>query len=420
MYKRQGRVNVRYIINIKPVTPKKVNVELTIKNTTTKIIRIEENSTVKVIEGGSKAEVTHEGGKLIIKPKDGATGKIVIEVKNPDGTITNYVVDITQGQVHEHNVTITNPGDGEPSKSGGIEFDIKPGNKVEIVEGDENLVIIEKDGENIVVRPNDDKPGTSGRIVIEERDKDGNTVNRYIIVIDGDDQGNGGNTSGRDKGGKLIITDQNTDEGSFVVEVPGNGGTITIKDGDKDVTKEFEIKDNGDGTFTIIRKDGQPLDRKFTVTWTSPDGKTVTNNTNVNINIDTQSSKNRNGSSNPACIGAISLLSLPLLLAIPVGILSQVKIPGFEHIHGQLNAAIQQANTEIQRGLGIFDNNRAGKAANVNAAAGQIAPLLGAGAAAVGALAVIAGVGAGVVHACGIADLSQGSSKDSNGSSSEN
>lgn len=416
----QGRVNVRYIINIKPVTPKKVNVELTIKNTTTKIIRIEENSTVKVIEGGSKAEVTHEGGKLIIKPKDGATGKIVIEVKNPDGTITNYVVDITQGQVHEHNVTITNPGDGEPSKSGGIEFDIKPGNKVEIVEGDENLVIIEKDGENIVVRPNDDKPGTSGRIVIEERDKDGNTVNRYIIVIDGDDQGNGGNTSGRDKGGKLIITDQNTDEGSFVVEVPGNGGTITIKDGDKDVTKEFEIKDNGDGTFTIIRKDGQPLDRKFTVTWTSPDGKTVTNNTNVNINIDTQSSKNRNGSSNPACIGAISLLSLPLLLAIPVGILSQVKIPGFEHIHGQLNAAIQQANTEIQRGLGIFDNNRAGKAANVNAAAGQIAPLLGAGAAAVGALAVIAGVGAGVVHACGIADLSQGSSKDSNGSSSEN
>lgn len=414
----QGRVDVRYIINIKPVTPKKVNVELTITNTTTKIIRIEENSTVKVIEGGSKADVTNEGGKLIIKPKDGATGKIVIEVKNPDGTITNYVVDITQGKVHEHNVIIINPSDGDTSKSGELKFNIKPGNNVKVVEGDENLVIIEKDGENIVVRPNDDNPGTSGKIVIEERDKNGNPVNRYIVVVEGN--GNGGNTGDRDKGGELVIIDQNTDEGSFVVEVPGNGGKITIKDGDKDVTNKFEITDNGDGTFTIIRKDGQPLDRKFTVTWTSPDGKTVTNTTNVNINIDTQSSKNKNGSSNPACIGAISLLSLPLLLAIPVGILSQVKIPGFEHIHGQLNAAIQQANTEIQRGLGIFDNNRAGAAANVNAAAGQIAPLLGAGAAAVGALAVIAGVGAGVVHACGIADLSEGSSKGSNGSSSEN
>lgn len=414
----QGRVDVRYIINIKPVTPKTVDVNLTITNTTTKIIRIEENSTVKVIKGGSKAGVTNEGGKLIIKPKDGATGKIVIEVKNPDGSITNYVVDITQGKVHEHNVTITNPSDGDTSKSGVFEFDIKPGNDYKVVEGDENLVIIEKNGENIVVRPNDDNPGNSGKIVIEERDKNGNPVNRYIVVVEGN--GNGGNTGSRDKSGDLVIIDQNTDEGSFVVEVPGNGGTITIKDGDKDVTGEFKITDNGNGTFTIIRKDGKPLDRKFTVTWTSPDGKTVTNTTNVNINIDTPSSKNRNGSSNPACIGAISLLSLPLLLAIPVGILSQVKIPGFEHIHGQLNAAIQQANTEIQRGLGIFDNNRAGAAANVNEAAGQIAPLLGAGAAAVGALAVIAGVGAGVVHACGIADLSQGSSKDSNGSSSEN
>ena len=185
----------------------------------------------------------------------------------------------------------------------------------------------------------------------------------------------------------------------------------------------YQEWDNGDGTWTLIRKDGKPLNGDLSITWTSPDGKTVTNN--VNITVNTGSSNNREGgSSNPACVGAISLLSLPLLLAIPVGILSQVQIPGFEHISAQLNAAIQQANTEIQKGLGIFDQNRAGAAANVDDAAAQIAPLIGAGAAAVGALAVIAGVGAGVMHACGVVDLneasSNGSSSNSNGGSSIN
>ena len=502
----EGRTTVRYIVTVKPVQPKTTTINLEVTNTTSSglNITIDQNSQYTVVEGKDKVDVTREGGQLVVKPKNGATGTVVIEVKNPDGTTTRYNIDIKQGNVPSRNVTIINTGGdttGGGVQSGEFTVDVKPGNELEVVEGDKNIIEIVKNGDTRVITPKD---GKSGTIVIVERDQNGNPINRYVIEIvgktpttdgqsgtitvtekpqdnssltvktpgnggtitikdggkdvtgeytikdngdgtwtivrkdgkplngsltitwtsqdgksnattgtitfEGGDKGNGGTTGG------LIITDKDAGKGTIEITAPGKGGTITIKDGGKDVTDEFEIKDNGDGTWTLIRKDGKPLNGDLSITWTSPDGNTVTNN--VNITVNTGSSNNREGgSSNPACVGAISLLSLPLLLAIPVGILSQVQIPGFEHISAQLNAAIQQANTEIQKGLGIFDQNRAGAAANVDEAAAQIAPLIGAGAAAVGALAVIAGVGAGVMHACGVVDLNEASS---NGGSSLN
>ena len=61
-------------------------------------------------------------------------------------------------------------------------------------------------------------------------------------------------------------------------------------------------------------------------------------------------------------------LTAPLLLAIPVGILSQVQIPGLEGLSAQINDAIRQANDQIQKGLGIYDEDRAQRAASLQGA----------------------------------------------------
>ena len=408
----EGRTTHRLIITVKPTQPKTTDINVKLENTgsSSATITVDKNSKHTVIEGEKKVEVTREGGQLIIKPKNGETGKAVIEVKNPDGSTTNYKVDITEGKVPQRNVTIVNTsGDSSNGRvqSGELTVDVKPGNDVKVVEGDKDLVVIDKQDDKVVVRPNEDKPGQSGKLIIEERDPNGNPVKRYEIVIEGNGD-KGGNA------GTITVTDKDPENGIVEITAPGKGGEITIKDGDKDVTGEFDVKDNGDGTWTLTRKDGKPLSGNLTISWTSPDGTTVTNN--VNITVNTGSSKVRGGgSSNPACVGAISLLSLPLLLAIPAGILSQVQVPGFEHVSAQLNAAIQRANTDMQKGLGIFNEDRAANAAGIDAAASQVAPLIGAGAAAVAAIAVIAGIGAGVLHACDVVDLNEASS---NGSSS--
>lgn len=73
--------------------------------------------------------------------------------------------------------------------------------------------------------------------------------------------------------------------------------------------------------------------------------------------------------------------------------------------------ALREVNSQIQKGLGVFNENQAAAAANVEAAAANVAPLAGMAAAAVGLLAVTAGATAGVLDACGVVDLKEASSK---------
>ena len=61
-------------------------------------------------------------------------------------------------------------------------------------------------------------------------------------------------------------------------------------------------------------------------------------------------------------------MASPLLLLVPLGILSQVRVPGLENLSAQVNAAIKRANDDIQRGLGIYDRDRAQTAAGLQGA----------------------------------------------------
>ena len=102
------------------------------------------------------------------------------------------------------------------------------------------------------------------------------------------------------------------------------------------------------------------------------------------------------------CIASIVGLSAPLLLAIPLGILSQVQIPGLEGVSAQINGAIREANDRIQRGLGIYDEDRARRAAGFQGAFNVQNPeMLGMAAGSLAAITLGLLIVDGVMRACG-------------------
>ena len=133
------------------------------------------------------------------------------------------------------------------------------------------------------------------------------------------------------------------------------------------------------------------------------------------------------GSSNDRCIATGMAIGLPFLLLIPIGLASQVNVPGLDPIINEVNRAIGQANAEIQQQVGIWNPQLTNQ---INAEFAKITPemrraaagvaLVAAGLLAAGALADACGPGEGSSE--GSSDLlSSGSSGSSElfGGSSE-
>ena len=70
------------------------------------------------------------------------------------------------------------------------------------------------------------------------------------------------------------------------------------------------------------------------------------------------------------CVATSVGFGLPLLALIPLGLASQMEIPGLSDVVGQANAQLQAANTQIQQQLGLFNPEIA---AQVDAANKQLA-----------------------------------------------
>ncbi|GAB2502789.1 hypothetical protein CATRI_00965 [Corynebacterium atrinae] len=59
------------------------------------------------------------------------------------------------------------------------------------------------------------------------------------------------------------------------------------------------------------------------------------------------------GSSDGKCVATVAGIGLPLLLLIPLAMGDQLNIPGLSQFTHQAQKAVQDANTQLQRGLGI-------------------------------------------------------------------
>ena len=373
---------------------------------------VPEGTTVET-DGPGKAEIDEDGNLIVDIDEDAKPGdKIVVEVKDPEGNT-----------IDESTVTVTEPS--APAENPDWKDDKgKPGDKVEIpntggpVEDGTTVETegpgkaeIDEDGNLVVDIDKDAKPGD--KVVVVVKDKDGNEIDRVVVEVE------------KPKkpiipGGPSWPIDPNKpgeDDPSETPEVIKP--TIDpAKDGDKEITGTG--KPGTDLTVTVTDKDGNETEKTVTV---GDDGKwkvvvdkelktgdkivAKDKDGNKAERVVTGDSKpapkpddsDWTGSSNLSerCINTGLGIGIPLLFLIPVGLASQMNIPGLSEFVAPINKQIQDLNTRLQQQTNTFNGPLADQVNGINAqlkrfgadyqqAAGAVA-LIAAGALAIGLLA---------------------------------
>ena len=94
-------------------------------------------------------------------------------------------------------------------------------------------------------------------------------------------------------------------------------------------------------------------------------------------------------------------VGIPLLFLIPVGLASQLNIPGLKDFVAPIDSQIQALNTQLQKQAGVFNGPLAGQVAGIDAQLkrfginGSTLALVAAGALAIGLIADACAPGAG-------------------------
>ena len=412
-----GRKKTRYVINITPVAGG-ANGDGTSGESTFKVselghftVTIRNENTYKIVKGEEYVEVVEKDGQWVLTPKEGTSGNVVtvIEVNKSGEVVNRHMIEITeQGRQlsfrEERKVVQPEIESWETPGQGNTLHIVRGYDLIENPEPDEkgrlNLKPIE---------------GKTGSILIEERDNNGNPIRIIEAEIP--------QTAGGAEVEPPKIQHKEQD-GSITLVIDGKGGFNVEACFDKklDAKKPEDCKnvkpidpnkvhDNGDGSYTI---EHGAIPEDATGIIVTPIGNGIVDTENqvvINLDIKTDTTNTGNGqgagdvnvgSSDPKCIASLVGLASPLLLLIPLGVLSQVNIPGLEGVRGQLNAAIQDANDRIQQGLGIYDRDRASRAAGVQGAfAVENSQMIGVAAGALGVITAGLLIGDAVLRACG-------------------
>ncbi|WP_168156387.1 Ig-like domain-containing protein, partial [Corynebacterium sp. HMSC30G07] len=218
-------------------------------------------------------------------------------------------------------------GIADPTVTGKIAFEGETDPKT----GEATFHLVDKDGKSLLDPTGDiDGDGVSNKDEIEKGsnpfDKDSTpdtskpTVNE---IKPGAKEITGkGDRPGEDikvtlPNGKVIET--KTDEnGNWKVEVPSD---VDLKTGDK-----------------VVVTDG------------------AGNSTEAKVGIDTGK-----------CVATTLGFGLPLIALLPIGLATQMDIPGVTPIANEVSLRLEQANSQIQQQLGIFNPQMAGQVAEINA-----------------------------------------------------
>ena len=361
---------------------------------------VNEENSFRVVKGADAFEAPEErNGQWVLRPKADKVGEtgIVAEFNKNGQEINRYKLEIVESKTTgaRQQTDFLIEGDAKELKK------LDEGNKVVVVSGND-LVDLKDNGGSVELTA---KKGSANKVVrVEERNSNGDLVRviAYGIYPEGTRTAEG-NVISENHDLPVVIDTSINNHSPVNVTFPDNVNDIIFTKG-----KEYfeEVKKTDEGVTLVPRKDLKPGTYKATYLLVGPDGQSYgEREIEINVNVENNTRTEQKGSSaelDGKCIAGIVGLTAPLLLAIPLGILSQVQIPGLEGVSAQINGAIQDANTRIQQGLGIYNDDRAQRAAGIQGAFSIENPeQLGMAAGALGAISLGLLAVDGVMRACG-------------------
>ena len=330
-----------------------------------------------------------DDGKVYVTPGKDVEGPIKLVVEDPDlpGGKAEIEIEVDKAQ---------NPG-GEENKPG-------TGDQTDPSEGD-------KLGENVVASypKTEVKPGDKGIAKVQLNKKDGEKVGEAVDTPADTTATITDRTGGELHGAKWDI---NTDASANVTgQAPSTEDLMkAFKTADAkgwdDFTKKFAPLANPSVDLTVKNSTGEHTGVKASFTLVGQDGKSIFDpngdfdGDGVNNGDELKKGLNpfdgNDGKINAGrCAASAVGFGLPLIALLPLGLASQIQIPGLSDFAAQASAQLQAANTHIQQQAGIFNPEMARQVEQINAQLRTVGADLGMVAA--GIVLIAAGILAGTV-----------------------
>ena len=209
----------------------------------------------------------------------------------------------------------------------------------------DGVTVDENTGEITVTIPKDAKPGDKITVPVEVTYPDGSKDNVDVTVtVDNPDKPVDEGADTTPPKINPIKPDDKTVTGTG--DRPNENITVTFPDG-----KEVPATTDENGKWTVKVPEGTTLKPGDKVEARDEAG----NKSERTVDIDTGK-----------CIATSVGFGLPLIALLPIGLATQLEIPGLSDIAAQANAQIQNFNTQMQRQLGVFNPQMASQVDAIN------------------------------------------------------
>ena len=340
----------------------------------------------------------NEDGSLTVKVPEGAKPgdeiTVPVDVTHPDGS--TGTVDVT--------VTVDDPdklqpeygdGSGKPGEDVTVPAPTikdEDGNDTEVPEdtkfapgegAPDGVTVDENTGEVTVPVSEDAEPGDEITVPVDVTHPDGSTGTVDVTVtVDDPDTNEPDWKDSKTTPDEPVEIDKDSNSGDVkpgtTVEVTDGPGTAEIDDNGKITVKPNEDAKPGDKIVVEVKDpEDNVIDTvEIAIEEKDESGSSITDGSSI-----------LDGSSNvdwERCAPAAAGLGLPLLFLLPIGLASQMNIPGFSPLVKQVSAQIDginrqlaQQNTALQKQLGIFNGPLAKQANQIDLMLKKVSPEAG-------------------------------------------